>query len=72
VAEDRGVEEELKNYSYVAPTSCQWYAIVKNGKFQVLNNGKPVVGELVGKPELIAKYGPPGSGGSTTATTAAG
>jgi ABC-type branched-subunit amino acid transport system substrate-binding protein len=61
----------LENYSYVDPTSCQWYAIVQDGKFKVLNNGKPLVGDIVGKPELIAKYRPSGSGGSTTATTAA-
>lgn len=62
----------LANYSKVAQTSCQWYATVKDGKFVVGNKGKPVVGQLVGKPELIAKYGPNSSGATTTTTAAAG
>ncbi len=54
----------LANYSKVAATSCQWYVTVENGKFVVQNKGKPVVGELVGKPNLIAQYGPTGSTGA--------
>ncbi|MFM8303047.1 MAG: ABC transporter substrate-binding protein [Actinomycetota bacterium] len=60
----------LENYAKVAATSCQWYVTVKDGKFVVENKGKPVVGKLVGKPALIAQYGPGGSGAATTTTVA--
>lgn len=62
----------MKNYGKVAETSCQWYAVVKDGKFQILNKGKPIVGKLVGKPSLIAQYGPDASGAPVTTTVAAG
>ena len=61
----------LANYGKVNTTSCQWYVIYKDGKFKVLNNGKPIVGQLVGKPDLIQKY-TAGGGGVVPTTAAAG
>jgi branched-chain amino acid transport system substrate-binding protein len=58
-----------ENYGKVNATNCQWYVIVEDGKFKVLNNGKPMVGKLVGKPELIAKYSSSSSSSASTATT---
>lgn len=56
----------LENYGKISPRWCFWFSVVKNGKFKVLNGGKPLFGKLVGDPELLAKY----TGGSTaTATT---
>jgi hypothetical protein len=39
---------------------------VKNGKFNVLNKGKPITGKLVGDPALIAQYERGGTGAATT------
>ncbi len=33
--------------------SCQYFVTFKNGKFVVMNNGKPIFGKLVGDPALI-------------------
>jgi hypothetical protein len=52
-------------------TSCQWYVGVKNGKFVVLNKGKPLVGKLVGDPKLVAENST-GSFDTTTTAAAAG
>jgi hypothetical protein len=39
----------------VAPeTGCSYYMYVKNGKFVVMNKGKPYTGKLVGSKEAIA------------------
>ena len=40
---------------------------VKDGKFKVLNGGKPETGKLVGDPALIEQYS--GSGAATPTTT---
>ncbi|MDP9332079.1 MAG: ABC transporter substrate-binding protein [Actinomycetota bacterium] len=61
----------VANYGKINPTSCQWFTALKNGKFVVLNNGKPLTGKLVGDPALIAKY-TAGGGGITTTTLAGG
>jgi branched-chain amino acid transport system substrate-binding protein len=58
----------LANYGKIDPEACFWFTALKNGKFQVLNGGKPLTGKLVGNPALLAQY--TGSSGSTTATTA--
>ena len=59
----------LANFGKVAKTSCSWFITVKNGKFVVLNGGKPITGKLVGDPALIAQY-ESNSGGITTTTAA--
>jgi branched-chain amino acid transport system substrate-binding protein len=58
----------LANYGKINPNNCSWFTSLKNGKFKVLNGGKPLTGKLVGNPALLAQY--TGSSGSTTATTA--
>jgi branched-chain amino acid transport system substrate-binding protein len=57
------------NFGKVDTTSCLWFATVKDGKFHVLNGGKPYTGKLVGDPALIRKY--ESSSGTGVATTAA-
>jgi ABC-type branched-subunit amino acid transport system substrate-binding protein len=65
------VNLSYEKYGTLSPTSCAWYVNVKNGKFNVLDGGKPLTGKLVGDPQLIKQYGPNGTngrnGGSTTA-----
>ena len=60
----------VANYGKVDKTSCGWFVVVKDGKFSVLNGGKPLVGQLVGDPALIAKY--TAGGGGIPTTVAAG
>jgi hypothetical protein len=38
----------LDNFGKYPPTGCAYYMQIKNGKFSVMNNGKPFVGKLVG------------------------
>ena len=59
------IDVSLENYQTVSPTSCTWFVTVKDGKFKVLNGGKPETGKLVGDPKLIAQY----SGAATSPTT---
>jgi branched-chain amino acid transport system substrate-binding protein len=59
----------LANYGKINDTSCQWFTVLKDGKFKVLNKGKPLNGKLVGDPALIARY--TAGGGGVTTTTAA-
>jgi ABC-type branched-subunit amino acid transport system substrate-binding protein len=59
------IDVSLENYQTVTPESCTWFVTVKDGKFKVLNGGKPETGKLVGDPDLIAEY----SGADTSATT---
>ncbi len=33
-------------------TSCNWFLIVKDGKFKVLNGGKPIKSKLIGDPKF--------------------
>ena len=47
-------------------TSCNWFLIVKDGKFKVLNGGKPITSKLLGDPKLIAANR---AGTATTTTT---
>ena len=37
--------------------SCQYFVTFKDGKFVVMNKGKPIIGKLVGDPALIAANG---------------
>ena len=48
------IDLSLKNYGKTPTTGCQYYVTFKNGKFVVMNNGKPYFGKLVGDPALIA------------------
>ena len=43
----------LKNFGKTPTRSCQYFVTFKNGKFVVMNKGKPIFGKLVGDPELI-------------------
>jgi branched-chain amino acid transport system substrate-binding protein len=51
--------------------SCLYYVTVKDGKFVVYNNGKPIKGKTVGDPEILAKYKADGATSEATTTTAA-
>jgi branched-chain amino acid transport system substrate-binding protein len=44
----------LENFGKTPTRSCQYFVTFKNGKFVVMNGGKPIFGKLVGDPELIA------------------
>ena len=61
------------DFGKLDPTTCSWFVDVKNGKFQVLNGGKPYAGKLVGPASLLAQYSKTGGQTTTTApaTTAA-
>ena len=41
------------NFGKTPETSCNWFVIVKDGKFKVLNGGKPIKSKLLGDPKLI-------------------
>jgi branched-chain amino acid transport system substrate-binding protein len=48
------VDISLKGFGKTPENSCQYFVTFKNGKFVVMNKGKPIVGKLVGDPALIA------------------
>ena len=50
------MDYSVANFGKVDSTSCTWFVSVKDGKFVVLNKGKPLTGKLVGDPKLIAEY----------------
>jgi branched-chain amino acid transport system substrate-binding protein len=54
-------------YGKTPETSCNWFLIVKDGKFMVLNDGKPIKSKLLGDPNLVAANR---AGTATTTTTA--
>ncbi len=56
-------------FGHTPPTSCSYFIIVEDGKFKVLNKGKPITGKLVGDPDLIAAN--EAEAPITTTTTAA-
>ena len=41
------VDVSRENFGKASPTGCLWFVYVKNGKFVVYNNGKPVTGTLI-------------------------
>jgi branched-chain amino acid transport system substrate-binding protein len=43
----------LTNFGKTPTKSCQYFVTFKNGKFVVMNNGKPIVGKIVGDPALL-------------------
>jgi branched-chain amino acid transport system substrate-binding protein len=57
------------NFGKVTSNSCLWYVAIKDGKWTVLNGGKPTNGKLVGDPALIKQY--QSSGGTGVTTTSA-
>ncbi len=48
------VDISLTNYGKTPTESCQYFVTFKNGKFVVMNKGKPIIGKIVGDPELLA------------------
>ena len=58
----------LKNFGKVPTKTCQYFVTFKNGKFVVMNKGKPIFGKLVGDPALIAANGT-GTAADVTTTT---
>ena len=57
----------LANYGNINESNCSWFTVLKDGKFKVLNGGKPLTGKLVGDPAVIAKYTAGTGGVATTA-----
>jgi ABC-type branched-subunit amino acid transport system substrate-binding protein len=68
----RPIDIGLENFGKAPATSCSYYAYVKNGKFVVVNGGKPIIGKIVGTPEDIAAATSASSTASATTTTAGG
>jgi Periplasmic binding protein len=66
----RPINLSYENFGKISPTSCTWFVRVDNGKFKVLNGGKPVTGKLVGDPDLIKQYQSSAGTGVTTTTAA--
>ena len=62
------IDISLENYGKTPTTGCQYYATFKNGKFVVMNNGKPVFGKLVGDPALL-KANKTGTAADVTTTS---
>ena len=60
----------LKNFGKTPTKSCQYFVTFKNGKFVVMNNGKAIVGKIVGDPALIAANAA-GQAAAVTTTSAA-
>jgi len=48
------VDISLENYGKTPEQSCQYFITFKDGKFVVMNKGKPIIGKIVGDPELLA------------------
>jgi ABC-type branched-subunit amino acid transport system substrate-binding protein len=63
------IDVSAASFGKVTKTSCTYFVNVKDGKFKVLNGGKPETGKLVGDPALIAQY--ENNAGGVTTTTAA-
>jgi branched-chain amino acid transport system substrate-binding protein len=63
------IDVSYEAYGTINPDNCTWFVGVENGKFKVLNGGKPATGKLVGDPDLIEQY--TGSGGTGVTTTTA-
>jgi branched-chain amino acid transport system substrate-binding protein len=47
------IDISLKNYGKTPTKGCQYYVTFKTGKFVVMNDGKPIFGELVGDAALV-------------------
>jgi Periplasmic binding protein len=64
------VDISLANFGKAPSSQCLYFMQVKDGKFVVMNNGKPVPGKLVGSPEAL-KANSTGNPDLVTTTTAA-
>ena len=64
------IDLSYEGFGKVAKNSCTWFVTVKDGKFKVLNGGKPETGKLVGDPALIAQSESNTGGVTTTAPPA--
>jgi branched-chain amino acid transport system substrate-binding protein len=62
----------LKNFGKTPTRGCQYFITFKNGKFVVMNKGKPIFGKIVGDPALIAANGTGTAADVTTTAPAAG
>jgi len=62
------VDVGLANYGKAPEQQCIYFLNVKDGKFVVMNKGKPIIGKLVGSKEGLAAAR---SGAVATTTTAA-
>ncbi len=58
----------LENFGKTPTKSCQYFVTFKNGKFVVMNKGKPIFGKLVGDPALI-KANASGTAADVTTTS---
>ena len=63
------LDVSYENYGKQPETSCAYYVNLENGKFHVLNKGKPYVGKLIGDPALL-KANKTGTATTTTTTAA--
>ena len=64
------IDISLTNFGKSPATSCAYFMYVKDGRFVVMNKGKPVTGKLVGDPELLAAN-KRGAAAEVTTTSAA-
>jgi len=60
----------LDSFGKFSDTGCSYYMQVKNGKFVVMNKGKPIIGKLVGSKAALAANAT-GNPSLVTTTTAA-
>jgi ABC-type branched-subunit amino acid transport system substrate-binding protein len=68
----RPIDISLENIGKSPATSCSYYVYEKDGKFVVTNNGKPIIGKIVGTPEDVAAATSASSAASATTTTTGG
>jgi len=61
----------LKNFGKTPTKVCQYFITFKNGKFVLMNKGKPIFGKLVGDPALIKANSQGEAADAVTTTTAA-
>jgi branched-chain amino acid transport system substrate-binding protein len=59
-----------ENFGKISGKSCLYYVVVKDGKWKVLFDGKPVTGKVVGDPDLIDQYESNAGTGVTTTSAA--
>jgi branched-chain amino acid transport system substrate-binding protein len=65
------VDISLENISRAPTTSCSYFMYVKDGKFVIMNKGKPYTGKLVGSKEALAANAAGDLSSAVTTTTAA-
>jgi Periplasmic binding protein len=65
------VDISLEHIAVAPTTGCSYYMYVKDGKFVVMNKGKPYTGKLVGSKEAMAANAAGDLSTAITTTTAA-